>query len=99
MSTVFGFVNGLIPVSLTDQAPFESGAYIIQYGNSGEYTSFPIISSASSLLIAYTSTCHMCVFHHDRTAIQLVDANHHVKVVTKQHYGVKAIYRLQLPPL
>lgn len=97
MSAINLFPTQLIPVSLTEQGPFECGPYIIQYGGSGEYTSFAIIASASQLLIAYTSTHHMAVFHNARAALRYVNPNDHKSVLGEPPYGVVAIYKLGLP--
>ena len=86
----------LVPVSLTDTGPFECGAHIIQFGETGQYTSFAIIASPSSLLIAYTNAAHLSVFSDARTRIQLVNPNHHTSVIQQAPYGVVAIFRLTI---
>ncbi|UJR18704.1 hypothetical protein I4U23_005611 [Adineta vaga] len=88
----------LIPVPLTDTEPFKLGAHIIQYGGSGEFTSFAIISHPSSLLIAYTNTHHIAVFSNTKASLKYVDPNDHKKVIGQPPYGVVAIHRLQLDP-
>ena len=97
MSAINLFPTQLIPVSLTEQGLFERGPYIIQYGGSGEYTSFAILATSSQLLIAYTSTQHMAVFHNARAALTHVNPNDHKSVIGAPPYGVVAIYKLGLP--
>ncbi|CAF1536920.1 unnamed protein product [Adineta ricciae] len=86
----------LVSVPLTDREPFKLGAHIIQYGGSGEFTSFAIISHPASLLIAYTNTQHLTVFSDTKAPLKYVDPNDHKRVVGQPPYGVLAIYRLEI---
>lgn len=88
----------LTRVDLSNTNLFETGAtYIVQYGETGQFTSFPIICYPDKLIIAYTNTHHMAVFSNAKAAMKYINPNHHVEVQGHPPYGVVAIYKLQLP--
>lgn len=84
-------------VSLTETGLFEPGLYVIRYGQTGQFTSTPIICYPDKLIIAYTNVHHMAIFCNARAAMSYIDPNNHVNVMGHPPYGVVAIYKLALP--
>ena len=88
-------------VPLSDTERFNAGAtYIVRYGETGQFTSFPIICYPDKLIIGYTNAHHMAVFSNAKAAMRYINPNNHSDVMQQYPpYGVMAIYRLQLPAL